>query len=127
MSVFHVLITHNLTTYASALAGVLGQIRPHFHVLMVAPADLDGELVRFPDALVVSDSISPAVKGSSGGWILYYPNQENVAVVNVDGREHTVPNPVLEDVLTALDIAAALRPSGMFAESRGIPRREQSG
>ena len=106
MSEFNVLIAHALTTYVSTLAGFLSFERPHFRVQMVDPLDLDGALARVPGAFVVSDVLSPPARQSGAGWILYYPDQQDVAIVNIDGTEQTIENPALEDVLSALDHAA---------------------
>jgi hypothetical protein len=105
---FQVLISHQLSTYASALAGVLVHLRPQFLVEVVAPTDLTAGLLRWPNALLVTDCL-PTAGVSGAGWILYYPGQENVAIVNIGGIERQFDNPALEDILAELDAAAALR------------------
>jgi len=108
---WHVLVSHALTAYASSLAGVLRHIRPQLDVRVVAPGDLECALSMLPGAVVVSDVISPAIRQKSSGWILYYPDQQNLAVAKVDGDERAMENPSLDDVLLALDRSTGIAPN----------------
>ena len=98
------LIAHELNTYASALAGMLAHVRPQFCVGLVPVSELPSEMARFPTALVVSDRIA-AVDRSDVGWILYYPEHRDVAIVRLGATERTIDSPDLDDVLAALDDA----------------------
>ena len=113
----HVLISHALATYASALSGLLRHVRPHLDVRVVLPADLESELAKRPGAVVVSDVISPAIKRHSGGWILYYPDQQNLAIAEVGGFQRTLENPSLDDVLLFLDRATGIAPIAQPGDS----------
>jgi hypothetical protein len=77
----HVLIAHALASYAEPLAILLAELRPGLDVRLVAPAELDAAVAADPGAVVISDWLSPAVASHAGGWLLYYPDHENVAIV----------------------------------------------
>ena len=106
MPELHILIAHNLHTYASALAGALTHLRPQFHVQLVRAEELRDEMARFPDAFVISDEIARADERAKTGWILYYPGLQNFATVRIGQSERTVIEPDLDDLIDAVDQAA---------------------
>ena len=107
MSWFQLLVAHDSHTYASALAGVLTHVRPDFTVQLVRLDDLEKEMGRFPNAVVISDRL-PAVAGRAAvGSILYYPELRDEIVVRLGGAERTITSPDLDDVIAAVDQLAA--------------------
>ena len=69
----------------------------------VAPAELDSAIVAEYGAIVVSSRLSPAIEAHAGGWLLYYPEHANVAIVGEDSSSRRIENPAFPDILAALD------------------------
>ena len=102
-----ILIAHSLGTYASTLAGYLKVLRPHFTIERVEIDDLDACIARIPGALVIADRISDLAQTAAAAYILYYPDQMNIAVINAHGASRTIENPAWDDVLDAIDRVVA--------------------
>ncbi len=98
-----VLVSHELNIYAETLAGILTALRPGFDVRHVAPAHLDAAVEACTGAIVVSGRLSPAIEAHAGGWLLYYPEQANLAVVSDEGDGRRIENPQFPDILAAID------------------------
>jgi hypothetical protein len=78
-----VVIAHELVTYSSLLADALARLRPCFDVHHVPALDLDATITeKHAGAVVVTSELTHAVETHAAGWLLYYPRQENVAVVS---------------------------------------------
>jgi hypothetical protein len=107
MSPVRVLIAHSLNLYASTLAGLLHEIRPALEIERVEFDDLGDRLSVTPGALVIADRTSDVIDQRAGACILYYPNQQNVAVVRSGPMPRTIENPAWEDMLSAIDSAVA--------------------
>src|SRR5690348_2827059 len=107
MSPVRVLIAHSLKTYAPTLAGLPQEIRPLLEIERVEVDDLDDRLATAPGALVIADRSSDAIDQRAGACILYYPDQQNVAIVRSGPAARTIENPAWEDMLSAIDSAVA--------------------
>jgi len=98
-----VLVAHELNIYAETLAGILAALRPCLDVHHVAPAQLDAAVEARAGSIVVSGRLSSTIEEHAGGWLLYYPDQANVAVVGDDGAGRRIENPQFPDILAAID------------------------
>jgi len=107
MSPVRVLIAHSLNLYASALAGLLQEIRPALDIERVEFDDLGDRLSASPGALVITDRTSDEIDQRAGACILYYPDQRNIAVVRSGPAPRTIESPAWEDMLSAIDSAIA--------------------
>ena len=115
-----VLVSHDLHVYAVTLVSLLAQLRPHLNVQHVLPVELDEAVQARTGAIVVSSRLSSAVETHAGGWLLYYPEQANVAVVGEDPGSRRIENPEFPDILSAID--------GLIARlARLVPGRSTSG
>ena len=102
-----ILVAHSLGTYASSLVGYLKELRPQFHIERVEIDELDARVAGTPAALVIADIVSDCAKSSAAAYILYYPDQRDIAVVSTKGPSRTIENPAWDDVLAAIDCAVA--------------------
>lgn len=119
-----VLVSHELNVYAESLVSTLAAARPSLDVHRVAPAELDSAIVAQTGAIVVSSRLSPAIEAHAGGWLLYYPEHANVAIVGVDSGSRRIENPAFQDILAALDCLIARfiqRISGKLTRDDGCP------
>ena len=98
-----ILVSHQLSVYAESLVAVLAEIRPCFQITQSVPTELDDALTRAPGAVVISDRLTPTVAAQTSGWLLYYPDQANVAVVGGGSGEERIDNPDFPDILAAVD------------------------
>ena len=100
-----VLIAHELASYAEPLAILLAERRPCIDVRLVAPAEIAGAVADAPAAIVVTDRLTPDVEAHAAGWLLYYPDHRNVALVGCagDGEPHRIDLPRFADVMAAID------------------------
>ena len=102
-----VLVSHELNIYAEALVGSLAAARPCLDVHHVTDAQLDDAVEARAGSVVVSGRLSPAIEAHAGGWLLYYPEQANVAVVGEDPDNRRIENPEFPDILSAIDALIA--------------------
>ena len=99
-----VVIAHELITYSSLLADALTLLRPCFDVHLVAAPDLDATITDGrAGAVVVTGELTSAVETHADGWLLYYPRQENVAVVSDVPAPRRIEIPTFDDVIAAID------------------------
>ncbi len=98
-----VLVSHELNIYAEALVGSLAAARPCLDVHHVTDAQLDDAVEARAGSVVVSGRLSPAIETHAGGWLLYYPEQANVAVVGEEPDSRRIENPEFPDILAAID------------------------
>jgi hypothetical protein len=104
---FQVIIAHSLGIYSSALAGLLQEIRPALMVRRVEIDELHDSARSTPGALVIADRVNEAIEDCAIASILYYPDQQNVAVVIAGGLSRTIENPAWEDLLEVIDHVVA--------------------
>ena len=98
-----VLVSHDMHVYAETLVTLLVQLRPDLDIQRVPPAELDEAVQARSGAIVVSSRLSSAVETHAGGWLLYYPDHANVAIVGEETGSRRIENPTFPDVLAALD------------------------
>jgi hypothetical protein len=106
-SPFQVIIAHSLGTYSSALAGLLQAIRPALSVRRVEMDELDDCVCRTPGALVIADRVNTESASCASASILYYPDQQNVAIVHAGGVARTIENPAWDELLDVIDRVVA--------------------
>ena len=99
-----VVVAHELITYSSLLAEALTRLRPCFEVHLVAAPDLDATITEWHAVVVVvTGELTPTVETHAAGWLLYYPRQENVAVVSDAPAPRRIDIPTFDDVIEAID------------------------
>jgi hypothetical protein len=99
----HVLIAHRLSVYAESLAAVLAALRPDLDVRQIQPSDLEEATGTSDHVIVVTDELTALIKEHADGWLLYYPDQTDVAVVGGASVSLRIEHPSLPEVLAALD------------------------
>jgi hypothetical protein len=102
-------VAHTLALYAEPLAVLLAERRPRFDVRRLDPAELDEAIAAAPGAIVVTDRLTPAIERHAGGWLLYYSEQENVAIAGGQGAPRRIEVPWFADTLAAIDRLVARR------------------
>jgi hypothetical protein len=98
-----VLIAHGLSLYSETLAQLLAERWHGLDIRLLDPAELEGVLVAAPGAIVVAECLTPAIEAHASGWLLYYPNEQNVAIAGGQGARRWIESPSLADILAAID------------------------
>ncbi len=102
-----VLVSHELTTYAEALATFLAHCCPDIQVRCPTPLDLEAAVLAAPGAIAVADRLTPAITAHAAGWLLFYPapSHENVAILGGQdgGESERIEEPVFANIVAAID------------------------
>lgn len=98
-----ILIAHELALYGETLATLLSERWHSLDIQLLDPAELEGALIAAPGAIVVASRLTPAIMAHTSGWIIYYPDQENVALAGDQGSQRSIEVPGLADILAAID------------------------
>jgi hypothetical protein len=118
MEKIHILVANEPCTYREAITDVLRELRPHIEVNSVEPDGLDNEVARLRPHLVVCSRITVAVQALLG-WVMLYPDGENLAVISAAGEKMTVDNVGLGDLLSFIDRVERLFSSKACSERPG--------
>ena len=102
-----VMVANELRSYRQILARAISMARPGVEVVVVAPALLKTEVLRFEPDLVVCSCARPAVEAGTRAWVELYPDHGPVSVVCVDGLRSVVQNMELDDILGFIDRVSA--------------------
>jgi hypothetical protein len=98
-----VLIAHALMVYAESLAVLLAERRPCLAIRLLAPAELEAAVAAAPGAVVVTDRLTQAVEAHASGWLLYYPDRENVSIDGGQDPPRRIEVPRFAEILRAID------------------------
>ena len=120
-----VFIAHSMALYASTLANALMELRPGFDVRHVAVDELDAVVGSAPGALVICDRLTADIETRAGAYILYYPEQQNLATIAAAGAMRTILDPEWSDLLDAIDGVAAGIGSGATGYGQDVLNLDQ--
>lgn len=94
--------------YRDALAGAIGDLRPHLRVGALSPDGLAAAVARLDPILVISDRPNTVSPNGRPAWYEFRPYPGLPSVLCLDGEYSEVDNPAVEELLSAVDDAEAL-------------------
>ncbi len=103
-----VLVAQEPLAYRQALAAALAALRPEAEFALVAPQDLDTEVVRDRPDLVFCSHLGEVVWMRTSAWAILYPGGRKIVEVCVDGERAWTPDLGLDDALALVDLALRL-------------------
>lgn len=115
-----ILIAHEMTLYSESLAILLAERWRGLDIRLLDPAELEDALIAEPGAIVIASRLTPAVTTHASGWIIYYPNQENVALTGDHGSQRAIEAPRLADIIAAIDGFLFQHFPGAFSASSAV-------
>jgi hypothetical protein len=101
-----ILVANEPRAYREVLAGVLRELRPHLHVVLGDPASLDQDAGALRPRLLICSQLTDRIADGPWSWILLYPDGDQQAVVQVEGRRTDLPTVGLDDLLDVIDAVA---------------------
>jgi hypothetical protein len=102
-----VLVANQPRSYREVIARVLEQARPNVETLVSEPsAIVQTARALAPDLLLCSD-VAHALASRVESWIELYPEGRDLAHVCVRGRQTTLEDPDLSELLAVVDAVAA--------------------
>lgn len=81
-----VLVTHELTSYAEALATFLAHCCPDIEVRCLSPLELEAAVLADPGAIAVIDRLTPSITAHAGGWLALIDPDTEVVVAPIKVR-----------------------------------------
>jgi hypothetical protein len=105
-----IIMANEPRAYREVIAAAFRALRPGLAIMAIEPDELDGHLTRLPRSgrwLVVHSRRSPVVQAGGFAWVLLHPDGEAHAAVNIAGRQTTIADIQLDDLLAILDQAVA--------------------
>ncbi len=103
-----VLVAQEPLAYRQAMAAALAELRPAVEFAVVAPQDLDAEVVRNRPDLVFCSQLGEVVWMRTSAWALLYPGGRRMVEVCIDGERACAPDLGLDDALALVDLALRL-------------------
>ena len=103
MDTMRILLANEPRAYREVIAAAFRQLRPQHDVIVVAPDDLDAEVVRLDPQLVLCSRLTPSVQIRPIAWVLLYPVGETQSVICMDGQQTTVPDLEFNRLLEIVD------------------------
>jgi hypothetical protein len=104
-----IIMANEPRAYREAIAATFRALRPGLAIAAVEPDELDGHLARLDGGLrwlVVHSRCGATMPAAVVAWALLYPGGEGHATVSGGGRQATIADVQLDDLLALLDRAA---------------------
>lgn len=93
--------------YREAFAAAVTELRPQIEVMAVAPSDVEATLWRRRPCLLVCSRLTAAMQAMDIDWVVIPPDDSEPALVRSGGVSVSRSDFSLDDLLAALDRAAA--------------------
>ena len=92
--------------YREAMASVVQTLRPALAVSVSDPQNLDAEIARIQPQLVVCSDLADSIRSRLLGWIMLYPDGQNLVTCSIAGQERQLLGIDLSGLLALVDEVA---------------------
>lgn len=106
MSTFRILVANEPRSYRDAITQVLQAMRPQFSAVSEEPADLDDVLRRHEPTLVLCSRVTDWLLANIPAWIILYPAGAPLVVASIGGKQRTLTDVDINDLLELVDESA---------------------
>jgi hypothetical protein len=103
-----VLVANDPPLAREAIAVALRQVRPDIDAIVVDPAALSADIVRYHPDLAICSELNAMVEATVPSWVLLSPEGSNVAVTSVVGRRQKADHLSFADLVAFVDQTARI-------------------
>lgn len=103
MSVVRILVANDLLSYREALTIALRELRPEVEVFESRMVFLDHEVRRLLPNVVICSEVTDLLRDRILHWIELYPNGESRVTISSFGKQKTVEDIPLSEIVSLVD------------------------